>query len=68
MMRGEIITPLNAGPTYDPARSNSLREASREHGLLFTPVYDDDCTDCGRTFRPHQPGVTRCRRCRKDHL
>lgn len=56
---------LNTGPLHNPQRSAELRESSREHGLLFTPVYDDDCVICGRTFLPYKPGVTHCRRCRE---
>ena len=62
---GEIITPLNAGPTYDPERSEGLRQQSRKTGLLFAPVYDEECSVCGRTFLPYKPGIIRCRRCRE---
>ena len=61
---------LTAGRT-DQARSEALRTASRETGILPAEIliYDEECSRCGKAYRPSPlgdaaDGQLLCRRCR----
>lgn len=48
----------------DMDRSRELRSLSRAQGKLPSDIAMDEECDCGRIFRPSEPGQVQCRPCR----